>query len=188
MNVYDFDKTIFNGDSTKAFYIFCLKHNISLLRYLPKQAIGFLLYYLHIIDKTKLKECFFSFLQGVHDVDARIFAFWDINEAKIFQWYIDQKKDTDVIISASPEFLLKPIIQRLGLNNLIAARVSKQTGIYEGANCYGLEKVQRFKLKFNDSTIDNFYSDSLSDFPMAKLSKKSYLVKKQKIHCWTHSE
>ena len=37
MNVYDFDKTIYNGDSTLDFYIFSIKKNLLLLRYFPKQ-------------------------------------------------------------------------------------------------------------------------------------------------------
>lgn len=188
MNVYDFDKTIYSQDSTKTFYLYCLKKNLCLLRYLPKQALGFFLYYLHVIDKTKLKEWFYTFLHGIHNIDDRIHDFWDINEVKIMPWYKVQKKDTDVIISASPEFLLKPIAQRLGVNHLIASKVNKQTGIYEDVNCYGLEKVHRFEEVFKDGIIDDFYSDSYSDSPMAKLSKKAFLVKNGKLISWASKE
>ena len=32
VNTYDFDKTIYNGDSTIDFYIFCLKKEITIIK------------------------------------------------------------------------------------------------------------------------------------------------------------
>ena len=37
INVYDFDKTIYNGDSTIDFYLFCLKKKFSIILLLPLQ-------------------------------------------------------------------------------------------------------------------------------------------------------
>ena len=45
MNVYDFDGTIYDGDSTIDFFFYSLKKKPSLICYLPKQATGFLLYF-----------------------------------------------------------------------------------------------------------------------------------------------
>ena len=70
MNVYDFDKTIYDGDSTLDFYIFAVKKNLFLLKYLPKQFLGMILYYLKIINKEKYKESFFSFLKGIKNIDV----------------------------------------------------------------------------------------------------------------------
>ena len=86
-----------------------------------------------------------------------------------------QQREDDVIISASPEFLLKPICIRLGISNLMASVVDKRTGMYLGINCHGEEKVRRFYKKFNQE-IDEFYSDSFSDAPLANIAKKAYLV------------
>ena len=58
MNVYDFDDTIYRGDSSVDFYIFCLRKNIKLLKYLPKQIKAVILYKLKKIDKNKMKEIF----------------------------------------------------------------------------------------------------------------------------------
>ena len=38
MNVYDFDGTIYDGDSTVDFFLHALKRNPSVLLHLPKQA------------------------------------------------------------------------------------------------------------------------------------------------------
>ena len=34
MNVYDFDETIYDGDSTRDFYFYTLKNNKSVLKYI----------------------------------------------------------------------------------------------------------------------------------------------------------
>ena len=61
MNVYDFDGTIYSGDSTLDFYIFELRRNKKIIRALPIQVKGFIQYLLGFQTKTKWKEKFFSF-------------------------------------------------------------------------------------------------------------------------------
>ena len=108
INAYDFDETIYDGDSTRDFYFFCLKRHLQILLLLPYQAFWFLLFVLGIIRKTFFKERFYVFFRSVRDIDSEIKIFWDTHEKKIKKWYLEQKKDTDIIISASPEFLLAP--------------------------------------------------------------------------------
>ena len=136
MNVYDFDGTIYEGDSTVDFYMYSLWVKPSLIRYLPKQVAGLLLYNLHIITKTQFKEYFFCFLRGF-DRRSVVLDFWDKRRGKIGMWYLSKQKPNDVIISASPEFLLKPICEQLGIRILIASKVSPKTGEFTGKNCYG---------------------------------------------------
>ena len=88
------------------------------------------------------------------------------------------------MISASPEFLLEPICERLGIKNLIASRVDCKTGIYNGENCYGEEKVNRLNEIFPNIKINEFYSDSYSDQPLASLSKSAFLVLGSKLYKW----
>lgn len=180
MNVYDFDKTIYDGDSTLDFYKYCVIHYPKILLCLPKQGIGFFKYKLKKIDKTAFKECFYCFLQKVSDTDNVVSDFWDTKEKNIKEWYINQQRDDDIVISASPEFLLKEICNRIGVNKLIASKVDAHSGKYEGVNCYGKEKVYRFEKEVNGK-IDCFYSDSFSDKPMMQLAKKSFIVKKSKL-------
>ena len=135
MNVYDFDGTIYKKDSTVKFYMFCLKKNIFLIRYLFIQLWCFALYIFSFIDKTKFKQGFFSFLKGIKNVDAYVLEFWKKNEKHINAWYLEQKKETDVIISASPEFLLLPICKILGIEKLIGSKVDKKNGSFLSKNC-----------------------------------------------------
>ena len=63
MNVYDFDGTIYRGDSTIDFYFFCLRKHPFIIRRFPSQMIGFIKYKLHRKSKKELKETFFIFFR-----------------------------------------------------------------------------------------------------------------------------
>lgn len=175
MNVYDFDETIYHGDSTRDFYFFCLGENKKILKYLPMQGYYFVKFALGIITKTKFKENFYRFLKSIPDIDEAVLKFWQSHEKNIKGWYLKQKREDDLIISASPEFLLTPICEKLGIK-VIASRVDKFNGKTEGENCWGEEKVVRFNA-FGGGEIEEFYSDSYSDTPLALLAKKAFLVK-----------
>ncbi|WP_394885862.1 HAD-IB family phosphatase [Clostridium butyricum] len=184
MNVYDFDKTIYDGDSTLDFYFFSLKKSPMLIRFLPIQIIGFIKYMFGMYSKLQFKEKFYSFLKGIKDVDSMVELFWNENQDKIKDWYLKSKEESDVIISASPEFLLNTICRSIGIKHLIASEVNKDTGICEGENCYGEEKVLRFKKYFEKGEIKKFYSDSLSDAPISLMASERYIVSGNNILPW----
>ncbi len=185
MNCYDFDKTIYKKDSSCDFYFYCLKHYKKILHRLPRQAVAFIRHYLlHQITKTEMKEVFYEYFRDIPDMDTALEAFWKKNLWKIQNFYRENQKPDDVIISASPEFFLKPACEKLGIAHLIASPVNEKTGAYEGENCHGQEKVRRFQEQFPDATVEEFYSDSLSDTPMAKLADKAFLIKGTKVTTW----
>lgn len=184
MIVYDFDKTIYQGDSTLDFYFYCLRHHPKIILCLPKQLLGFLKYKVGLIGKDEFKESFYSFLGILEDVDVDVRNFWEENFFKIKEWYLHQKRNDDVIISASPFFVLDEVCRILGVSNLIASQVDKNSGKLLSTNCYGAQKVLFFKEKYDVSMIECFYSDSLSDVHMAQISKKAYLVKNDTINQW----
>ena len=68
MNVYDFDKTIYAGDSTIDFYLICLKRQPAILRCLPMQIKGLIQNKQKRIDKTAMIAQYYSFLKGLHNV------------------------------------------------------------------------------------------------------------------------
>lgn len=184
MNVYDFDKTIYDGDSTVDFYFYCIKRQPSLLKFLPKQAWAFTKYLFGFLTKTQFKEKFFEVFSGINNIDSYIKDFWKKNKHKIKKWYKSSHFDSDIVISASPEFLLEPICLELKIQKLMASVVDKETGKYTGENCYGEEKVKRFYNVFPKETIDTFYSDSLSDTPLKNIAKNAYIVQKEKLIEW----
>lgn len=184
MNAYDFDKTIYDGDSTADFYMFSLKRHKKIITLFPSLLIAFIRFYVFKIgNKTEFKEVMYRFLRYC-DADKDVEDFWNENQGKIKEFYINKQRSDDVIISASPVFLLTPICKRLNINFLIASEVDKQSGKYNGINCHGKEKVRRFYEIFENGKVEEFYSDSYSDTPMAEIAQKAYIVKKDKISNW----
>lgn len=188
MNVYDFDKTIYEYDSTLKFYKFCLSKRPVIILCLPKQIFAAVLYLINIYSKTKFKEKFYCFLKYVPNIDLLVDKFWENEEKNINDWYLKQKRETDVIVSASPQFLLEKMVTKLNISDVIASKVDKNTGKYDGENCYGDEKVIRFFEKYPNEPIERFYSDSYSDKPMADLAEKAYIVYKNKVCSWGEAE
>ena len=183
MNVFDFDNTIYNGDSTADFYFFCLRRHKKILLLLPNLLFNFIKFYVfHIGTKTQFKEKMYAFLKYC-DIDTDIESFWDTHISNIKHFYKKIHKDDDLIISASPEFLLKPLEKKLNFT-VIASKVSKYNGKTEGENCYYDEKVKRFFEVYPEGKIDSFYSDSYSDTPLAKLAKSAYIVDGEIINKW----
>ena len=186
MNVFDFDKTIYDGDSTYAFIKFSMKKHPKALLYLPYIGWVSMMYYIfHRGTKTQFKEKMYRFLKAC-DTKNDVDKFWDLNLKNIKPYYRKLHRDDDVIISASPEFLLKPLEKRLHIR-VIASRVSPVDGKTTGENCYHEEKVRRFKEVFPDGEIHSFYSDSYSDEPIAMLAKKAYIVKDNEVTAWDYS-
>lgn len=184
MNAYDFDKTIYINDSTADFYLYCIKRKPSLILTVFNTAFSAIRFYVFKIgSKTEFKERMYSFFKQVN-APTLVDEFWDKKISGIKQFYLANHKEDDVVISASPEFLLKPICQRLGIKHLIASKVDPITGKYDGENCHGKEKVRRFYECFPDGKIECFYSDSHSDDPLAQIAEKSYLVNKNNITSW----
>ena len=148
MYVFDFDKTIYNGDSSVDFYKFCLKKNKKLIKYLPRQLLYMMLYIVGKKSKKEFKEVYFSFLKSFENIDEIVVDFWKQNKNKIKKIYLKRNPSKDIIISASPRFLLEPICNELGIKKLLATEVNPKNGKFKGENCYGTQKVKRYKETF----------------------------------------
>ena len=184
MNVYDFDNTILKGDSTALFIGYCVTHYPKIWLDLPGQAVNGLLFLLRKKEKQAFKERMFRFLTYVDDVDAALEKFWAINMKRVKKWYPEIQRPDDVVISASPEFLVRPACEKLGIRCIMGSPVDKNTGKYSGLNCHGAEKVVRFREVFPEGHIENFYSDSYSDTPLAELADHAWMVKDDRLTPW----
>lgn len=179
---YDFDKTIFDGDSFTRFYLFTLIRRPFLFFILPLYIVPFILFLFKRIGKKEIKQLLMINLLFYKNREKILNKFWDKNFIHIKKWYIEQKKESDIIISASPTFLVKAACDRLGIKTVIATELNLYTLKVTGKNCYGIEKVNRFEEVFGkELVLDAFYSDSLSDLPMMQKSKKGILVTKNTL-------
>ena len=181
INAYDFDGTIYDGDSSVDFFLYSLKRKPTNIILLPIQLWGVILYLLGIKNKDFMKEKLFSFVRRI-DVDSYVNDFWKTHKKKIKKFYLKQKRSTDIIISASPEFLLKPLEKEYNFK-VIGTKVDKNTGKFLSKNCHDYEKIKRYeKYAKKKHNINNFYSDSFSsDKAMLEYAENAYLVKKNKV-------
>ena len=181
IDVFDFDKTLYKKDSSVDFYLYCLSKHKKIIKYLPSTAFGFLLYKLKIKPKEYYKEKFFSFLKSIEKPEEVVKEFWSTRKDNFRNEIIEKSENFKIVISASPEFLLKGICKELGIDYCIASIVDIKTGKFLSKNCKGEEKVNRLNEYIKDYEIENFYSDSLTDRYLARLSKNKYLIKNGKI-------
>ena len=185
MNVYDFDKTIFYPDSSVCFFRYCLKHYPgAVLRTAPGILGAAVKYARGTISTGQLKEKLFAFLRCLPAPERVVKAFWDEKFYGIGDWYLRQKRPDDLIVTASPEFLVGEAAKRLGAR-VIGTRMDIRSGRIDGENCHDSEKVKRFYDAFPDSRIGEFYSDSRSDAPLAEIAEKAFLVRRGEVFPWS---
>ena len=91
MNVYDFDNTVYDGETVVDFYFFCLKKNLSLIKYIPLMTVMLAKYKLGKISVKELEEKASKYaariLLSVDSTESAISEFWDKNEHKIKEFY-----------------------------------------------------------------------------------------------------
>ena len=129
------------------------------------------------IPEYLLQRRFFGYLTMIDDFDEQIKQYWNKNEKKIAAWYLAQKKADDLIISASPVCIIQPITDRLGVN-CIATEYDREFGVFLNNMMYAKEKA-KYIMDHGFPVIENFYSDSLADTPLALCAEKAHFVTKK---------
>ena len=176
MNVYDFDGTIFYSDCSIGFALWCIKRHPKLwFTYLPGVIKAFVLHKMGIVPNYLLQRKMFSYLTMIDDFDTQIEKYWDKYESRISGWYLAQKRPDDLIISASPDCIIGPIAKRLGVRYM-ATEYDREYGVFMNNLMYAREKA-KYMIDHGFPVIDNFYSDSLADTPLALCAEKAHLVK-----------
>lgn len=183
MNVYDFDNTIYDGESVVDFYFFVLKKCPKLISVMPKMLIMLARYKACKISEDELfasASIYAKKLLNMVDFENLIPEFWDKNLKKIKGFYLHQKKDDDIIISASWKLLIDEACRRLNIKQVIASEIDIETGKVLQL-CFHERKVKLFCENLKNAEIDEFYTDSLNDKPMFGLSKRVFIVKGNRV-------
>ncbi|NLP48036.1 MAG: HAD-IB family phosphatase [Clostridiales bacterium] len=182
VDLYDFDKTVCPNDTAPVFWFYCLKKQPEIVRHIPRQFFALVKFLLGRYDTTQFKEISFCFLA---DLDAAKMAedFWKQRRKKIYPFFLPENRDLPaVVVSASAEFMIKPVCDTLGVHKLIGTRMEPKTGNISGKNCKGDEKVSRIKTELEGYTFVKAYSDSLkNDGPMLELAQEKYKASKGKL-------
>ncbi|MBQ7638957.1 MAG: haloacid dehalogenase-like hydrolase [Clostridia bacterium] len=185
MNVYDFDNTIYDGESVLHFFFYYVKKSPYLIKYVPRVLYAFLKYKLGKMSVEYALEKYAMFLEdyfsSIEDFDADVVEFWDKHEKNIKPFYKKLQREDDVIVTASPEVSMKEICRRLGVKNCVGSILDPETGKITRL-CMRSQKVPAFLEAFPNAHIDNFYTDSpKNDAPLIKMAEHAFIVKGNKI-------
>ena len=185
MNVYDFDETIYNGESTLDFFLYFFRKDPTLVKFLPAVLKEL---YLYKREKISLDEFISDYAATVEGyikthksgIEKCVNDFWDKKMNKIKPFYAETRKEDDVIVSASPDFLLKEICSRIGIKNVICTHIDLETGKLSQP-CFREAKIDCFRAVYPECEIDDFYTDSMNDKFLMPLAKRVFLVKGNEI-------
>lgn len=180
IDVYDFDGTIYDGDSTVDFLLFCLRRRPALLFSLAGTAPDTLRLALGRSDLTRFKSAIFGALARKIDLTAEAERFWahPDTQRKLGAWFRQTPRDLPLVVaSASPEFELAHAVPLLGDVTLIGTRCDARTGALVGKNCKGEEKIRRIAERMGEFTVRAMYTDSAkADAPLLAIAREKYLV------------
>lgn len=184
MNVYDFDNTIYKGESAIDFFLYYMKRDPKLIAYIPKVMVALMKYKAQkiTIDEAlnEYGTLVENYCRSVSDLDGDIKKFWDKNIDKIKPFYADIRKEDDVILSAGFDIVLEEMGRRLDIKNIVSTETDRKNFTIK-TFCFRENKVKMFKKYYPDAVIENFYTDSLNDRPIIDLAQNAYLVKGNKI-------
>ena len=174
-------RQIYDGESLVDFFSFCIKKKKRLILKLPTVLYVAILYKLNRLSIEKLYYLVSKLskvaLNNKTNIDNFVNEFWVLDKHKLKKDFLDMINPEDIIITASPDILIKDIAQELKTKNIISSIFNTDTGKIEFL-CFRENKVKVFKEKYPTAFIDEFYTDSYSDLPLMKIAKKTYLVKK----------
>lgn len=183
--VFDFDKTLTYQDTILPFFRFIAQKNV----YYPfKVGIYYffmILNKLNLISNFTLKDIGIKlFLKGIdkEQIEKKSIEFSKkIKFNNLFKRLsFNENNYKYFVITASFEDYVKPIFPKNV--KVIGSKIKYINNTPVGLlfNCYGEEKLYSLK-SLNINEIDILYTDSLSDLYLAKIAKKIYIVKKDKI-------
>lgn len=185
MNVYDFDNTIYDGESCFDLFLFYIRRDPGLLRLLPKVLIAFANYKrgkvtadAFLRENAALVE---SELRKIPDIEGDMRAFWDKHMKKIKPFYAEVRRDDDWIVTAAPDFSMREVCRRLGVQGCVSSRIDLETCRILHFNLRE-RKIDAFRAACPDVQIDAFYTDSpANDAALIDLAKHAYIVRGKRI-------
>ena len=168
MRVFDFDGTIYDGESLFDLYLFSAKYNPKVLRYIApvlryaiKYKLGRATFDQMEYGVGKLCHGYISELAESLEFEELVNAFWDQNMKRI---------------------TVGEACRRLGVQHLVSSTIDGNTLNVNYLN-FNTNKPKRFRELYGDNVrVDEFYTDSRFDQPMIDMARRAYMVKGNKIH------
>ena len=184
MKAFDFDNTLYRGESSLDFSLYMIRTHKKILLYLPVIIANTISYKLCLVDREKLGEDISKYMRLIirdkREIRQLVKKFWQTHADRLDADMLRRVRPDDLIITAGPDFLLDGIRDRLGTRNIISSIVDLDRKTILHFN-FKDNKVTRFRELYGDTRIDAFYTDSYNDRALMEISDKVFLVKKGKI-------
>ena len=184
IKVFDFDNTIYKGESSIDFALFMMRSNKRVILYLPSIFWNLLRYKLCIVDREKLQAAITDAVKFIvrdkEEVLRLADSFWKKHVRKLDKRMLDSISADDVIVTASPSFLISAAGNRLKTKNIIGSVLDLDKKEVAYLN-FGENKVKKYRELYGTESIGCFYTDSFNDKKMMDISDRVFLVKNGKL-------
>ncbi|MCR5601159.1 MAG: haloacid dehalogenase-like hydrolase [Ruminococcus sp.] len=184
MKVFDFDNTIYRGESSVDLALFMIKNNKKILLYLPSVFYNMIKYKLCLVKKEKLLKKINNFMSKIivdrQELMDSIEQFWKKKLHKLDRDMLKRIKEDDVIITAGPDFLIHGIKKLLNTKNIISSEIDDEKNEMKYFN-FGDNKVRRYKEIYGNKRINCLFTDSYNDRALMDIADKVFIVKKGKL-------
>ncbi|MBP5267215.1 MAG: haloacid dehalogenase-like hydrolase [Ruminococcus sp.] len=184
IKVFDFDNTLYHGESSIDLAFYLIRRNKKILLYVPSILINLAKYKMCLVDREKAEQEINDFLKVAvkdkYEAAEIVESFWAENSYRLDENMIKRVRKDDVIITAGPDMLIDGIKDKLGTDNIISSIIDpdKREMVYFN---FGENKAKRYKEVYGDTPIESFYTDSFNDKPLMKLANKVYIVEKGRL-------
>ncbi|WP_294481518.1 haloacid dehalogenase-like hydrolase [uncultured Ruminococcus sp.] len=184
IKVFDFDNTLYHGESSIDLAFYLIRRNKRILLYVPSILINLAKYKMCLVDREKAEQEINDFLKVAvkdkYEAAEIVESFWAENSYRLDENMIKRVRKDDVIITAGPDMLIDGIKDKLGTDNIISSIIDpdKREMVYFN---FGENKAKRYKEVYGDTPIESFYTDSFNDKPLMKLANKVYIVEKGRL-------
>lgn len=184
LSVFDLDKTLICGDSYDLWHEFLLEKGILGDEYIEKNNQMIELYNKGELDMDayiKFSEISLSAL-SIDEISSLMPEFLSLKISPIIRdnakIWLNDSKDLQLIISATPEYIVKPVANLLGVREAIGVKLKVKNNYYIGEYSAPLSyqdgKVECLKIWLEKKAISpkeiKFYTDSINDLPLCEFA------------------
>lgn len=184
MKVFDFDNTLYSGESAVDLFFFMIKENPRLMRFIPTIIFNTVKYKLCLVEKDRMEATINRLMKTMIRSREQLLRtseeFWKLSRSRLNPAILRHIAPEDVIITASPRFLIEGIGDSLPTRNIVCSEVDLDRKCVTWFN-FGENKVRRYKELYGGRPVSCFFTDSYNDRAMMAVSRKVFLVRKGRI-------
>ena len=184
MNIFDFDNTLYHGESSVDMALFLIKSNKKVILHLPSIFSSLLLYKLCIASREQLESTINNFLKTAikdkDELERLVEKFWEQYQYRLDKRLLKLVRNDDIIISAGPTLLISKIKNCLNTDNIIGTEIDGDEKKVTYFN-FGSNKVKRFRKLYKNAKVNCFFTDSYNDQAMMDIAEKVYIVNKGRL-------